>query len=90
MPCADTAEKCLKSNEATTSQTGNHKESQEHNETCSPFCICACCGHQAAFNIFPASIKYIKPFKAEKQTPVYNQNIVSAYYGNIWQPPKLS
>lgn len=89
-PCADKYEECLKSNQAIISQTGNHNANKEHNETCSPFCICACCGHQAPFNIFSVSIKYTKAFKVEKQFPISNQRIVSCYYGNIWQPPKLS
>lgn len=89
-PCADTYEDYLKSKESIISQTDDRNTNKEHNETCSPFCICTCCGHQTPFNILAALIKYTKAFKVDKQFTIYNQSIVSSYYGNIWQPPKLS
>ena len=89
MPCADRNEHNMNINKTSVSQTTSNTSGEEQDEACSPFCICACCGQQAAFNMFSTSIKHTRAV-AEKRIPLRNQNILSNYYGNIWQPPKLS
>lgn len=70
-----------------------HTDHQEDTETCSPFCICACCGANVIFNFtFPSYI-------SKKQSNLFFQKIkikysdVSFMYSfsrNIWQPPRFA
>lgn len=59
-------------------------------ETCSPFCICSCCGLSVGYhsNVLIAEPKQIahviQTIRVEYSDPAVNN-----FSGSIWQPPKL-
>jgi hypothetical protein len=89
LPCGDKSD--CKDNSASHIEYGttDHSDHPQDSETCSPFCICVCCGQtinflsfqQLAFNINPVS---------EKQIIFYRQSVLQEITSAIWQPPKIS
>lgn len=85
LPCADIETDF--GNETTVAQS----HEKEHTDNCSPFCICSCCGNQIAFEsqtlvLLPQIHFFTEKNKSDNYTPQF----VSNFYGNIWQPPKIS
>ena len=68
----------------------NDTEKDCKDETCSPFCFCACCGCVGFnFNLSPlALVASIQP--TNTITVIYDSQFLSQYVVNIWQPPRLS
>ncbi|WP_229250527.1 DUF6660 family protein [Emticicia aquatilis] len=92
LPCGDVEDCKVVDNEKIAFSETNHSTHQEDTETCSPFCICACCGTNIVLNFsFSPLISVIEPnFLSEKVTVnFYNTSFISDFYGNIWQPPKI-
>jgi hypothetical protein len=87
-PCTDMSEECdLPIAEASHA----HEHDDSHHETCSPLCACSCCHSPAHLKLHTFKIKIPKPVvTTEKQYPSYDIAYISAFYGNIWQPPKIS
>ncbi|MFV5689604.1 DUF6660 family protein [Flavobacterium sp. ZT3R25] len=69
-----------------------HEQKQDnHQEICSPFCICSCCGQQIVFHDSDSfSIPAQPVSQAGKERTFYIQKFVSNFNGTIWQPPKAS
>src|ERR1700757_1815086 len=75
-----------KKNPANTSQIENHQPSNPHeDETCSPFCICACCGSLA--------VHFLARMQQSLQEIVFNnfsiteeKNVIDISL-SVWQPP---
>jgi len=92
LPCGDVEDcKVVDYDKIAFSET-NHSTHQEDTETCSPFCICACCGTNIVLNFsFSPLISEIEQcFLSEKvKVNFYNTSFISDFYGNIWQPPKI-
>lgn len=89
MPCTD----ALGMNAPNTSKTEitkTHNGDAEHNDFCSPFCICSCCNTPVNITFDSFSIKVNKPVATSLKIPVFNFFFASNYYGSIWQPPKIS
>ena len=90
VPCADMP---IHEGENTDFQlvaTHDDTPSHLHLDVCSPFCVCTCCQvlvDSFSFNTFTieAPIETIHPHSL----PLYTEVWVSAYYGNIWTPPKV-
>ncbi len=92
LPCGDMEDCKVLSDDNISFSTTSHSEHQEDTETCSPFCICACCGTNIAYNFFfPTYTPEKQPnFYSQKSKIVYaNDSFSSNFYGNIWQPPKI-
>jgi hypothetical protein len=85
-PCSDSVE-CDEGNKTEQSHN-NHKH---ENESCTPFCICACCGQHAfsKFN-YPAEQSILKPENLCNSKAIYTQTFISQFSASIWQPPKIS
>lgn len=83
MPCGDVRD-C--DDVAQHDLTGQHEDEHEE-ETCAPFCICACCG---TITSLPHPV-YFTIIKAEFATPV--ASFISGQplevSSSIWQPPQL-
>ncbi|CAM3287985.1 hypothetical protein FLLO111716_01120 [Flavobacterium longum] len=88
LPCADgdnitaTAKKEI---------TNQEKHADDHQDLCSPFCVCACCGTYM-LNYAPTLPFVAKP-KSQVVTQaasLYKSTLVSSYQHSIWQPPQLS
>lgn len=89
MPCTD----ALGMNAQNTSNieiTKAHNNETEHNDFCSPFCICNCCNTPISITFNALSIKANKTTTSKLKIPIFNFFFVSNYFGNIWQPPKIS
>ncbi len=88
LPCADGAS--FDQGEAkyellTHSQPQNND--QNHDDACSPFCICSCCAGFSVVNKFPASPTIVIPHQ-----PTYSSYISERLFSvalPIWQPPQL-
>ncbi|MFV5696587.1 DUF6660 family protein [Flavobacterium sp. LB3P122] len=89
MPCVDIVYN-YDSNSGITIVQQEQKQ-ENHQEICSPFCICSCCGQQI---VFQASNYFAIPTQpvssVGKETILYIQKFVSNFNGTIWQPPKVS
>ncbi|NBA78634.1 hypothetical protein GOQ04_23975 [Emticicia sp. ODNR4P] len=92
LPCGDAKDcKVLDNGKETFSQTDHHNH-QEDTESCSPFCICACCGSNIVFSFqHPVLMTENTPsfFPQRERIIVENDSFASNFYGNIWQPPKI-
>lgn len=89
MPCADNCNDETEQPQTTISANNNHAHNDNKKETCSPFCICSCCGVRVSLPIqilFPTAAL---DTKTTKQFSNYTFSFQSVQF-NIWQPPKLS
>ena len=72
-------------------QTEGAHDHDHHDEadTCSPFCICACCGvvYNFEFNVVVLPEAAVQ---MDKKFPSYASNIYSNEFLFIWKPPKIS
>ncbi len=76
---------------AKTELTQPHNQRTEHNDACSPFCTCSCCSTYVILKFEPSLINIFKPDAGTTlKYPIRNFSFVSAYSGNIWQPPKVN
>ena len=92
LPCGDMEDCKIEENEKIAIAETNHTEHQEDSETCSPFCICACCGTTMVSSfLFPTLISETShQVVTEKgDNLAYHNSFISDFYGNIWQPPKI-
>lgn len=90
-PCADKEECNDSSKTQITTSSSDHKDHQHESENCNPFCSCACCGQIFFPNFHPDKAVNSKPIGILKQQFFYtNISLSSDFFGNIWQPPKLS
>jgi hypothetical protein len=84
IPCVDA--ETAHSNRTTTEHSGD-----EHQDLCPPFCTCNCCGTFALSQFQLISCELWNPHGvAIGKMPEYQPVFVSAFFGNIWQPPKIS
>lgn len=90
MPCGDEADCGLNGASKTEFVAATDHTSHQHEaETCSPFCICACCGQNFVNNAYGSTIE-IKPIVfAREQVSIYKGFFTSDLCANIWQPPKI-
>jgi len=59
-------------------------------ETCSPFCICGCCGLTVLHHGFTALVMTDRITVTETTpTPIYQTPTTQTYVDSIWQPPKV-
>ena len=70
----------------------SHQPDNDHRDeadTCSPFCICACCGVVYNFE-FNAVLLPELAVQMDKKFPSYASNLNSNDFIYIWKPPKIS
>jgi len=89
MPCSDASNDCRSKTEVA-ERADAHSHKSDHNDTCSPFCICSCCNTPVNITFDSFSIKVNKPVATSLKIPVFNFFFASNYYGSIWKPPKIS
>lgn len=66
---------------------GHHHE--DHEDTCSPFCICACCGINYDYQDIHLELPKIA-FKFSSKAPSFTSNFYSNEFLFIWKPPKIA
>lgn len=89
-PCSDTLNGCEPVEESTPYE--NHNHSNDADDSCTPFCHCACCSISLTvynFNSLTVNepltiiIPHTEPFWTYSESH-------SSYFGSIWQPPKIN
>lgn len=84
MPCVDSGTfSDLSCEKVLQSENGN-----QHDETCTPFCVCSCCSSQIVVSTFPRvlnAITLIRPNYIVQKDSKISTAVIS-----IWQPPKLA
>jgi hypothetical protein len=86
VPCRDTKECKEAIGTEKKASTGNHKE---HEEACSPFCNCTCCGQVVAPLLQLNRVAIIKLIARRQQQFYRDSSLLSCFLGTIWQPPKV-
>lgn len=66
----------------------NPSTHHEDTETCSPLCMCACCGTPCGFISFQAQLEPSVPL-VNRAIADYKSSFVKDVFFSIWQPPKL-
>jgi len=96
MPCGDLDQYGVHehneiSQEINHSQAPTHHDQDQRDEadTCSPFCICACCGVIYNFE-FNSILLPEAAVQMDKKFPSYASNLYSNEFLFIWKPPKIS
>jgi hypothetical protein len=70
-------------------KAADHEEHEK--EDCGNFCTCTCCVHIVSVNFQSSVINIDKPITESTKLSFYhNISLPSNYFGNIWQPPKMS
>ena len=87
MPCTD-AVTC--ENEKSATASSHHDHGDDEKDSCSPFCVCACCGVAGVLFSSP-KLFFTKSKKVHTPALVstYNSEFLSTYYYTFWQPPKI-
>ncbi|WP_431217099.1 DUF6660 family protein [Puia sp. P3] len=87
MPCKDDVF-AMKGDKTKTeiSKTSRHN-SQDHSDTCSPFCQCACCAG-FSFNHMFGSVSTLE-IKGDRHFTSYSPGNIIEISLPIWQPPQL-
>jgi hypothetical protein len=91
LPCTDLeAKSAVHSSQEILLIADNHSH-EKNSDSCSPFCVCNCCGGQG----FTYIIDYNWNFNSvnaiiDKKTPEYKSILTSNFYGSIWQPPQIA
>jgi hypothetical protein len=89
MPCGDKEECNYDSLNKLVFSATEHSDHHDETETCSPFCICACCGQIISFHfIQESSISDLIIF--EKKIYSYVSPTFAEISFSFWQPPKIS
>jgi hypothetical protein len=77
--------------QTTTVQANEHQQHPHDEEACSPFCSCACCGQTIPGHVSIARYSNNKVYLPGKTHPLTPDHFIeSDFFGNIWQPPKIS
>lgn len=91
MPCSDLHNECnsTKNTQSGLVQNDNHNHKSDHNDFCSPFCICSCCHSIISLISTNTSLNIIAINSIERNIKESIQNfmLISRFLGSIWQPP---
>jgi hypothetical protein len=87
LPCVDEAIDLNKT--LTELSTAHHQHHDtKHTDSCSPFCVCACCSVTVDLTAFVFETDPARSIQSQLM-PFYKES-VSSYFQPIWQPPQLS
>ncbi|RZK16509.1 MAG: hypothetical protein EOO86_14740 [Pedobacter sp.] len=59
-------------------------------DNCSPLCTCNCCGQPLVIYGVASTPITLKRLVSKNELISYNNQFISNYIQNIWQPPKLN
>ena len=91
-PCCD-SDGCIETSKTIDKIHSTSKEHQdkEHQDFCSPFCVCACCSHSIATSkLFQAFYEITIVLEENYKQNHYTSNFLSKFEPSIWQPPKIA
>jgi len=83
LPCGDSAD-CIDEISTAISETLPHHEN--HEENCTPFCVCACCAVPIVQPNYFVVTPRLKPFCVSNI--IFDEDFFSSNIHNIWQPPR--
>jgi hypothetical protein len=87
-PCSDASSMSEQNSEIVTIAAYDHANSNQDQDLCTPFCICACCA--AHIKLSPlADIDFAVVIHNTKETVPYIEKQVLSDYNHIWQPPRI-
>lgn len=92
LPCGDVEDCKIEGNEKIAFSETSHTNHQEDSESCTPFCICACCGTTISsfFNLLNNTVEKQALTTTQKTKIIFsNDPLVSNFFGKIWQPPQI-
>lgn len=89
MPCTDSSV-CMDGKENVHMELASDTDSDhhQHEDTCTPFCSCNCCGISMAILSFEKFVLEA-PLKYVSTTSVVNQHATTRFLHSFWQPPKI-
>ncbi len=66
-----------------------HHSEHDHEDLCTPFCVCSCCG---SFSIIPGTLVYDSSYDLISTCCIhsYQSNYTFDYSKSVWHPPALS
>jgi hypothetical protein len=85
LPCTD--EQVGAEKQDTELTVAGHTSHDHEQETCSPFCICACCGVSVFLSMNTCEIR-ITEVPVNNSIPFVSGQVLEVPQ-SIWQPPKL-
>ncbi|HZY79523.1 MAG TPA: DUF6660 family protein [Cyclobacteriaceae bacterium] len=87
-PCGD-IDTCVDEQRAGISVTtvDKHNHSEEEQDLCTPFCICACCSSHVQVG-YSSTIDSNRVGHNTKLTIPYNEGVLTNTHQSIWQPPR--
>lgn len=92
MPCGDLEQYGPHEHEASSFNVHqDHSHDHDHHDeadTCSPFCVCACCGVVYNFE-FTSVLLPEQAVQSGKKFPHYASHLYSNEFVFIWKPPKV-
>lgn len=90
LPCMDD-DTCSKISQITSVVKASHSDQKESQENCNPFCNCMCCSNIATPNFVQYKTVTAKNNDVDTVHSFYqNISLPSDFFGNIWEPPKIS
>ena len=86
LPCADEVVQVTKDSQTEAISHDNESDHPEHQDFCSPFCICSCCGSLVC--VFSYATGFANPDWLDTSFPLpSNLNFSSIYQEGVWHPP---
>lgn len=89
VPCSDTVDFCY-DNQPETVSAATHHHLLDFDEFCSPLCVCSCCGATVTLKLISPDSEILELGPIDGEISSFSPLYLSAYYGNIWQPPKIA
>lgn len=91
LPCTD-ADTCKDEKTSFSSKTAHqsHDHGEDDEDTCTPFCICACCGSTGFVLEAPVFSMKCLPTLTMPFLSSWCPEFIPSYFYSFWQPPKLS
>ena len=87
VPCSDAKNSCKDDKPVAKEQT--HSHNRDHDDNCTPFCLCTCCSVSIdTFVFIPHKFNIPIQTFSTKKTAIRDILFTSNYLSNIWQPPK--
>jgi hypothetical protein len=85
LPCSDDAN-C---NQDNVEQIADHSDHEHEEDTCTPFCVCTCCGSVGFTVSIPFFDIQIEKYEITQSVISYDPHFISSYHYSFWQPPKI-
>lgn len=90
IPCADTKEDSVFNISIELAENHENHSHDTSKDSCSPICICNCCGHTILTYQTEMVYNFMVPTVQIRTIDLnYETKIISLFSGSIWQPPKI-